>query len=103
MSSEKDDIDPAGLSKTNTMSSEKKVGVAWDKCAEDVLMKFGIGVMGAGLAGAVLFRGSSMKIASAAFGAGTGSGWGLSNCENLLQRAKAENRSKLAQSLTQSR
>jgi len=85
------------------MSSEKKVGVAWDKCAEDVIMKFGIGVMGAGLAGAVLFRGSSMKIASAAFGAGTGSGWGLSNCENLLQRAKAENRSKLAQSLTQSR
>jgi hypothetical protein len=78
--------------------SEKKTGIAWDKCAEDLIIKFGVGVLGAGLTGAVLFRSPSMKIASAAFGAGTGSGFALANCENLLQRAKSENRSKLAAS-----
>ena len=80
------------------MASEKKTGVAWDRCAEDLIIKFGVGVLGAGLAGAVLFRGSGMSIASAAFGAGAGTGHSLGNCEGLLKMAKQDNRQKLASS-----
>jgi hypothetical protein len=79
--------------------SEKKTGVAWDRCAEDLILKFGVGVLGAGIGGLVLFRGSGMRIATAAFGAGTGAGMSIANCENLLQNAKLANRQKLASSL----
>ena len=78
--------------------SHKKTGDAWDQCAEDLIIKFGVGVLGTGLAGAVLFRGSNMRIASAAFGAGAGVGHSLSNCESLLKMAKQDNRQKLANS-----
>ena len=80
------------------LMSEKKTGVAWDSCAEDLIIKFGVGVLGTGLAGAVLFRGSSMRIAAAAFGAGAGAGHSLSNCEGLLKLAKQDNRQKLSNS-----
>ena len=52
-----------------------------------------------GIGGLVLFRGSGMRIATAAFGAGTGAGMSIANCENLLQNAKLANRQKLASSL----
>ena len=81
----------------NTMS-DSKTGVAWDRCAEDLIMKFGVGVLGLGLAGAVLFKSPHLKVASAAFGAGTGSGFALAGCEGLLKGAKADNRSKLVAS-----
>ena len=78
--------------------SEKNTGRAWDRCAEDLILKFSVGVLGAGLAGAVLFRGTNLKLVSAAFGAGTGTGMSFANCEGLLTGAKTDNRQKLASS-----
>ena len=91
-------LHPPPTTPHRNLMSEKKTGVAWDSCAEDLIIKFGVGVLGTGLAGAVLFRGSSMRIAAAAFGAGAGAGHSLSNCEGLLKLAKQDNRQKLSNS-----
>ena len=49
------------------------MGDAYDRCAEDLLIKFGAGVLG-GAVGSFIFKNKGAKMASVGFGAGVGVG-----------------------------
>jgi hypothetical protein len=68
-------------------ASEDVMGDAWDRCAEDVLIKFGVGVLG-GAVGTFLFKGKHLKSATVGVGAGVGIGSGYTECQYLLANSK---------------
>ena len=67
--------------------AEDVMGDAWDRCAEDLLIKFGAGVIGGGVA-AILFKGSGTRKAMVGLGAGVGIGSGYTECQYLLANSK---------------
>lgn len=68
------------------MSLPQNIGDAKDRCAEQLLLKFAVGVLGGTVASmAVLKRG---KLAGTTFGAGVGLGIGINECDHLLKLTK---------------
>ena len=79
--------------------TEKSTEATWDRCAEDLLIKFAAGTGASGLAAMLLFKGRGARIGTVGFGAGVGTGASLSNCDALLAKAKADRADKLKASL----
>ena len=67
--------------------AEDVMGDAWDRCAEDLILKFGIGVLGGGV-GAFLFKNKGIRYATVGLGAGFGAGSGYTECQNILANSK---------------
>ena len=80
--------------------TEKTTEVTWDRCAEDLLIKFAAGTGASGLAAMLLFKGRGARIGMVGFGAGVGTGASMSNCDALLKRARVDRATKLKASLT---
>ena len=68
---------------------------AWDRCAEDFLIKFATGMASTGVVSAVLFRRPGLIAGGAAFGAGVGTGLAAGECKVLLNKAKERQMAKL--------
>lgn len=63
------------------------MGEAWDKCGEELLIKFGVGVLGGGVA-CLVFKGGKTRLGAIGFGAGVGVGSGYTQCQYILQESK---------------
>ena len=89
------------MSSPSSPPSEKSTNAAWDRCAEDLLIKFAAGTGASGLAALLLFKGRGARLGTIGFGAGLGTGMSATNCEALLAEAKADRSAKLQASLKQ--
>ena len=67
--------------------AEDVMGDAWDRCAEDLILKFGIGVLGGGV-GAFSFKNKGIRYATVGLGAGFGAGSGYTECQYILANSK---------------
>ena len=66
--------------------AEDVMGDAWDRCAEDLILKFGIGVLGGGVG--AFFSKTKYSLRHGRFGAGFGAGSGYTECQYILANSK---------------
>ena len=89
MSQNSGESGPGAPAASANVRAEEVVGVAWDKCAEDLILKFSTAVLASGMASAVLFK-RPMAVRTTIFGAGVGVGTGIESCQNLLKQSKVQ-------------
>ncbi|GAB6031302.1 hypothetical protein CHUAL_009098 [Chamberlinius hualienensis] len=72
------------LPKKINIRSEDILGVKWDRCVSDTLIKVGAGFAVGAVASLILFRRRKWPLL---VGTGAGLGMGLSNCQHSLNNA----------------
>ena len=75
-------------------SRPSSIGDAKDRCAEQLLLKFTVGVLGGGAASMLLLKRG--KIPGTTFGAGIGAGMGITECDYLLKETKSRLRDEVS-------